>query len=125
MHHYMSMLFWWNVGKYGAIGAFLAGGWLVRRRWFPHKHDGYVSLNGYVHACSRCSRLPAGAIRTGFYGMNPDSPEAQRYDALKKARLEKADGEWKLIGCDPPVLPPARFYDCPEDRLSQVRKEVD
>ena len=82
MHDYLTTLFWFNVGKYG--GALIIAGviWLVNRRWFPHRHDGYVSINGYVHACGRCGQLPAGAVRKGFYGTDPDSPEARRYDEL-------------------------------------------
>lgn len=50
-------------------------------RWFPHRHTGYVSINGYVHQCTYCGRLPAGAVRAGFYGTDPDSPDALRYEA--------------------------------------------
>ncbi len=64
----------------------LGASWLACQPWFPHRHTGYVSVSGYVHKCSRCGRLPAGAVRAGFYGTDPSSPEARRYDALLAAR---------------------------------------
>lgn len=39
------------------------------RPHLPHRHTGYVSIGGYVHACSVCGKLPEGATRTGFNGM--------------------------------------------------------
>ena len=85
MRDYMTSMLWFNIGKYGAIAVLAGVFWLTRQRWWPHHHTGYVSINGYVHACSRCGRLPAGAVRAGFYGADPDSPAARRYDALKAA----------------------------------------
>lgn len=82
MHFHLDNEMWWLAGRYG--GALVIGGalWLCRQHWFPHRHDGYVSVSGYVRKCSHCSRLPAGAVRAGFYGTDPGSPEARRYDAL-------------------------------------------
>jgi hypothetical protein len=85
MHDYLSTLFWWNAGKYAALGVWAGAAWLTRQTWLPHRHDGYVSMNGYVRKCTRCGRLPAGAVRAGFYGTEPDSPAARRYDEIERA----------------------------------------
>lgn len=81
MHEYLETIFWFNVGKYGAVLIILGGGWLLRQKWLPHRHDGYVSISGYVHKCSRCGRLPAGAYHAGFRGMiGPDGYDRDGYD---------------------------------------------
>ena len=82
----MSSVLWFEIGRCGAIAAFLGIGWLTRQKWFPHRHDGYVSVSGYVHTCAVCGKLPAGAVRAGAYGTNPESPEARRYEAFKTTK---------------------------------------
>ena len=81
MHLHMTPYEWWLVGRYSAVALLGGAGWLSRQRWLPHRHDGYVSMNGYVHACGRCGRLPAGAYRTGFGGtIGPDGYDSEGYD---------------------------------------------
>lgn len=81
MHPHMTTYEWWLVGRYGAVAILAGAGWLTRQSWLPHRHDGYVSMNGYVHACGRCGRLPAGAYRTGFDGsLGPDGYDRDGYD---------------------------------------------
>lgn len=88
MNSCLSSLFWFNVGKYGVIALLLSMNWLSRQHWLPHRHTGYVSVSGYVHKCSRCGRLPAGAYRAGFHGMEPELPasytEALRHYSSKQ-----------------------------------------
>ena len=72
---------WWLIGRYGGTAVLAGVFWLMRQRWLPHHHDGYVSLGGYVHACGRCGRLPDGAYRTGFRGtIGPDGYDRDGYD---------------------------------------------
>src|SRR5690349_8766789 len=91
MHGYLDHLFWYSVIKYGAVGLILGAGWLSRQRWLPHRHDGYVSIGGYVHACGRCGKLPAGAYRTGFHGMEPELPQSY-LDAIAQHNLRTLSG---------------------------------
>lgn len=82
MHDYLTSLFWWNAGKYGGILAILGISWLARQTWLPHRHDGYVSMSGYVRKCTRCGKLPeitdpvacsrCGDVRGG--GNRPGTP---------------------------------------------------
>jgi len=76
MHGYLDHLFWYSLGKYAGIGLILGAGWLSRQRRLPHRHGGYVSAGGYVHACARCGKLPAGAYRKGPYGTEPELPQS-------------------------------------------------
>lgn len=81
MHLHMTPYEWWLVGRYGAVALLGGASWLSRQRWLPHRHDGYVSMNGYVHACGQCGRLPADAYRTGFGGtIDPDGYDRDGYD---------------------------------------------
>jgi hypothetical protein len=43
---------------YGIVGACAVIRFLVKRGLWPHRHDGYVSMNGTVHVCSSCGREP-------------------------------------------------------------------
>lgn len=61
----------WLIGRYGGLILILGILKLKNQPWFPHRHDGYISYGGYVHACSQCKRLPDGAYRAGFNGTTP------------------------------------------------------
>lgn len=81
MHDYLNQLFWFNVGKFGAVLVIAGASWLSTRRWLPHRHSGYVTMNGYVRGCRRCGKLPAGAYHAGFRGMiGPDGYDRDGYD---------------------------------------------
>jgi hypothetical protein len=55
----------WEVGRYaGIVLVFCA----IKFRQhvlphLPHRHDSYVSMNGYVHNCTTCGKQPADLER--------------------------------------------------------------
>jgi hypothetical protein len=91
MFRHLTSYDWFLIGKFGAIGIVALSGWLARQRWLPHRHDGYVSVSGYVHACGRCGKLPPGAYRAGFHGMEPGVPQEYQ-DAIAAHNLRVLAG---------------------------------
>jgi hypothetical protein len=55
---WLRSLGWTYAGYFGGVLA-IAVFCKVRPR-LPHRHDGYVSINGYVWNCAVCDKPPAG-----------------------------------------------------------------
>jgi hypothetical protein len=106
MHIPMTSYDWWLVGRYGGALVIAGALWLTRQRWFPHRHDGWMTLSGHVHKCSHCGKLPAGANSTPWYLDEPqghgeieegtgtwwDTAAQRRYLAASHADMEVSGG---------------------------------
>lgn len=78
MHVHLTAYEWYLIDRYSGLAILAGAAWLSRQAWLPHRHTGYVSVGGYVRACRRCGRLPAGTLRTGFHGTEPEDSSAAR-----------------------------------------------